>query len=367
MDRKHFILLICCILVMSMILVALYSFSPLNKEIYRGGFVREFVSQEPVLVQKHVLDLGVNSYYISGATDTNIYFSNYTAPFHLLRSNAALTDTQRIQIRLIGIDSLKEPKRFRTFVEPPYFYLANGAMPEILKGDEGKWQARKFIPYNPYYFVEALPINDKRFVVRSYSQIQKAFQLAKLTSIDTPYFEFQFDVLQKKLDGLFCSDGELHYSEDLDRVIYLYKYRNEYIVADTGLNVAYRGNTIDGFKLAPITIADVNSQGENMLGSPAYVINGKSCVDGHFLYVNSRVLAKNESQEQFTTNSVIDVYDLTAGKYVHSFYLPYFQGAPCSDFRLAGNQLIAICDRFAVVYEVNDDVTVPRRQVLGGH
>ena len=211
------------------------------------------------------------------------------------------------------------------------------------------------MPDSGYYFVEAIPLSPSTFAIKSYNTFNKGYELAKRT-VSPPYINFNFDLLQKQIDGVFCVDGKIHYSKDLNKIVYLYTYRNEYIVADTNLNLLYRSHTIDTFSRARIKVANVNSDGTSMLGAPPLLVNGKSCVAGNKLYIQSPLLSRNENIADFESSSVIDVYNLDDGYYSYSFYIPMFKNDKFKDFQVNGNLIVTIFNDHLVLYEMNQPV-----------
>lgn len=350
MKRKTLLTLLGCMFAMSGILVALYASSSLSKEIYRGPFERNF--KPGFIEQKAVLDLKYNSYYFAGATDNNIYLSNTTSPLHMITAPLDLADTQHVELNLVGIDSIKSPLAFRTVVDSPYVYMFHGTMPFILRGEVNSWNVDNFMgDQEQPYFAEAVPVGKSSFALRYYNTVTKQFDLGKRI-IDSPYFDTSFNLLKKQLDGLFCVDGKLHFDKVSSKTIYLYSYRNQFVVADTSLNLSYVGHTIDTFSHVRIKVAQIGSN-DNMLSAPPVQTNLLSTVSGNHLYVQSNILAKNEDKEKFMNNEVIDVYELTTGQYQYSFYVPRYGGKRMLHFRVIGSQLLAINDRYLIQYDKN--------------
>lgn len=350
-DKKSIIFLSLCTLSMLLVLAGLYALSPLaNQKIYRASFNRNFAPENTV-TQQEVLDLGVNSYYISGLTEDEIYLSNYTAPQHLLRTSMALKDTQHIRLKIIELDSVVRPRQFRTKVEPPYFYMMHGITPALLRGKVNEWEAHRFMPDSAYY-ADAVPIDTSSFALRYYSKSQESYELA-LEASEEPFFTPNYDLLEKQIDGFFSVDGMLHYNKELRKVIYLYKYRNEYMVMDKRLNLLNRYNTLDTISQARLNSEEIKSENSFTLTSQPAVTQRMSAVSGNYLYINSGLLAQNEKEEQFKQNMVIDVYNLTQGKYVHSFYLSRYKNKRISDFKVIGNKLLAIHDQYLVTYNIS--------------
>jgi hypothetical protein len=179
--------------------------------------------------------------------------------------------------------------------------------------------------------------------------------VAKETT-DTPSFAFKRGLLEKQIDGIFCVEGTLHYSQELKQLIYLYSYRNQYMTMDTDLNLIQRYHTIDTFSHAQIKVAKVESQNYSTLTGIPALINGISCVSGKYLFIRSNLLSKNEDEEKFKAGAVIDVYDLTTGTYSNSFYLADFKAQKLSGFYVFNNQLAAIFGRHLILYDLNGDI-----------
>jgi hypothetical protein len=226
-------------------------------------------------------------------------------------------------------------------------------MPGLFKGTLKSREATNFLPVIAPYFVEAVPINTTSMALRSHSTDSKAYELAILTVKD-PYFEFKPDLLEKQVDGIFCEDGTLHFDKNINKLIYIYHYRNEFFVMDTTLNLINRFHTIDTFRRASIKVAQVTSKEKySTLASPPARTNLQSCVSRNYLFVQSPFLSKNEDKTRFLKASVIDTYDVNTGKYLYSFYLDNFDGRLASNFIVFGEHLAAIYDHYLIVYKLS--------------
>jgi hypothetical protein len=348
MRRKQFITLIGCLLACSAILLTLYSFSPLNAKIYRASFNRIFVNTT-VVTRTEVLDLKYNSFYIAGSTNNYIYLGNWTNPFLFFSTNPSLTDTLRTRIKLDQWEKIPSPRRLQLTVDSPYFFLSHGIMPALFRGTLNDMQAKRFMP-DSAFFSDAVPFGPKSFALRSYSKTSQGYELARELA-SKPFFEFNYDLLERQVDGMFCVEGDLHYNKQLNRLVYLYFYRNEYIVMDTSLNLLSRYHTIDTFSHAQIKIAKIESQNYSTHAAPALRINGNSCVYGNYLFVNSNLLANNEDEKEFRGSTVIDVYNIKNGTYSHSFYIKDYRGMKVMGFQVLENHLATLVDRYLVIYK----------------
>lgn len=348
MSRKQLVALVACTLAGLFILVFLYASSPIAKEISPGGFNRVFVS--PALTEKGGMDLKFNSFYFAGNTKEKLYLGNLTAPLHLLVTNLTLTDSQHVNLK-IDLDSIKSPRSFKLLVDSPYFFLSHGGIPEMRRGQIDSWEAFSVPSSTTDYFADAVPLGKNSFAMRSYSPINEGFELAKKSSKEA--FRYNNDLLEKQIDGLFCVEGQLHFNKALNQIVYLYNYRNEFIVADTNLVLNYRGHTIDTLSKVKIRVAQVETN-RKMLASPPMRVNGKSVVYQNNLYVQSSILADNEDREKFSTASVIDTYDLATGHYKYSFYIPNHYNEKASDFRFIDKHLAVIYGQYLVIYRLDD-------------
>ncbi|WP_428743299.1 hypothetical protein [Tenacibaculum sp.] len=303
------------------------------------------------------IDLKYNSYYISGADSNGVYLGNITAPLRLLQLKLPEMDTTRLQLKVEQTEGLKLRKSSILTVRNPYFYITDGVTPKVLRGEIGKWYARSFM-YDSAYFSNAVPIGPKSLVIRSLSSDTQEYVLGKETD-SLPYVKLVPGILEKQLDGIFCTDGMLHYNAELSKLIYLYYYRNQYIVMDTTLNIVYKGKTIDTNSIAKINPTKIKSKNTKILGSPPLMVNKKSCTAGNVLLVHSNLMAKNEDPKTFGETSVIDVYNLKEGTYAFSFYIDPYKDEKLTDFYLTRNHFIAIHDHYLVLYDLNPKVFNP--------
>lgn len=343
--RRTFILISIVFLFSLLVVLVLYMVADrLNHQ--HNNFTRLF-PPHPVLFEKAV-DIKYNSYYVAGATPDNFYLANFTAPLHLLSLNTTSADTQHVRIT-IKDTSLQKFKSIRVTVDSPFFYIADGIRPALLKGLIGQWHAKRYV-YDSAYFTEAVPISPASFIIRSVSRTNRNF-LSKETST-LPHLQIDTTLLAKQVDGLFCTDGMMHFNHDLNMLVYLYFYRNQFICMDTSLNLRYRGKTIDTVSHAQIKVASIRSDNSITLAAPPLMVNKKSATSGQYLFVNSALQAKNETAEAFNTASVIDVYDLRNGIYQFSFYLFDFNEEKLREFKVAGDKLVALYDHYAVIHRL---------------
>lgn len=351
MKRKSVIISLTLCAVSSIALVAvLFAFS--EDIVHRNNsFLRRYPHH--AASKANALDLGFNSYYIAGAENGRIYLGNVTAPLQVLNLSEDLKDTVHIRLSLPWSENY-EFRSVKLKVKKPYFYLSDGTVPVIFRGTIGNWKASPFMEGSAY-FSQLEPMGSNSFAIRARSSTINENELGKITVTDTTLVKLAPALLQKQIDGIFDVDGMLHYNDDLKKLIYVYYYRNEYIVAEQDMNLNYQGKTIDTVSRAQIDIASIASKQKSTLATQALIINGQSCVSGNYLFVNSERLGKYESKKMLEQASIIDVYDLRKNTYELSFYLYDHKEEKMNSFRVFDDLLVAIMDDHIVTYTLKPE------------
>lgn len=337
-SEKRSVILVL-LLGLSMALVVAFYVAYTFRDRPGGGFARNIVPN--VLTDSVIVALPFNSYYLAGTTGGNIYLGNETAPLHLLSVN----DRQLINASIEVTDPMPRATRIR--IDSPFFYLEDLERYSIRAGHLASLRVEGYAIQSAF-FSEAIPLSPNSVVQRTISDQAQEYTLSKLTTREHTY---QHGLLQKQVDGLFCTDGMLHYDKLAQRFTYVYFYRNQFICTDTCLNLEFRHNTIDTIRRARIEVAKLSEHDAMMLSTPPFIVNRRSTTFDNTLFVNSTILSDSESNEITQHNSIIDVYDLEEkGAYRYSFYLPHFQGRQMKHFMIYGDYLFSIHDRFLIRY-----------------
>ena len=293
------------------------------------------------------LDLKYNSYYLAGTTTNHIYLGNSTAPTHLLIADISLKDIQRVQLKLERFLY----KSILVKVDSPYFYLMDGTIPFIYKGNVNDWYGNRYM-HDTTFFLEAIPISNHSFALRAMTTESNENVLAKKT-MSPSHLKYSTNILEKQIDGIFCTDGMLHYDKYSSNLVYMYFYRNQFMCIDTSLNLLYKANTIDTISQAQIKVANIRSEERITMASPPLLVNRASCVSNGWLFINSNLLAKNEDKKAFDQAAVIDVYNLQEGRYKFSFYIPDYKEKRVRSFEVSDYTLITLYDHYILTYKLN--------------
>lgn len=293
-------------------------------------------------------DLKYNSFYIAGDYNKDIYLGNYTVNGYLLKIDPLLIDTQSVVIKK-DKGSWKSNELYTIRIDPNHFYLFNGAKRSILFGDNGTWLAKENSVFKPY-FQEAIAINPGSIVFRYISNKTNSNSLRK-ESFSTKRIE-NSNILEKQVDGLFCTTGILGLNRQLNHLTYMYLYRNQILVIDTNMNVIKKIKTIDPIDSAKFEVSTIKSDHSKVFSSPPLLVNSKCDNWKNYLFIHSKLMGRHEDDVLFRNSTVIDIYDLQKGIYCYSIYLPNQDNKPITQFRVIENYIYTISGRTINRYEV---------------
>lgn len=287
-------------------------------------------------------------YYIAGLTRHTAYLGSYTSPFKLLTINLQSGDVKDERLALARDSIIYRFKQFRVYLDSPTFYITDGVIPAIFKGDINSKVAKRYM-YDSVSFSKIVPVSETSFVFRNISAEKGESVLGKLKA-RSPHVDVRDSILKKQIDGQFCVDGIINYDDAAHRVVYLYYYRNQFVVMDTSLNVIYTGKTIDTVSQAKLKVVKT-SKGLTDLGAPPLRVNKVGHTANGLLFVNSNLMGKNEKKEVFDQHAPLDIYDLENGTYRFSLYL---ENSKLQDFGVVDNKLVALFDSQLKVFKLRD-------------
>jgi len=318
---------------------------------YKNKFIRRFpqhVAQE--ISQKN---LTYNSYYFAGTRKGNIYLGNYTAPLKLMILDSTLQEKVVQTIELKEKNLPFESPQIRVFNN--HFFVFEGIVPYIFKGNVYDWKASLKIN-SGYYFSQLEPMDSINMVIRYLTPKSGESLIGTLNLMDTTKVDYEATILQKQFDGIFDTDGNLHFNKQLNKIIYVYRYRNEYIVTSPQLHLDYRGNTIDTISKAQIRLTSIKNTKMKTFAEPPLVVNKTSAVDGNLLYVNSNLPGVYESENIWKIASIIDVYNLTDKTYRSSFPVYHIAGKKMRSMLVSGHFLYALIGERIACYKLKDPI-----------
>lgn len=312
---------------------------------HENPFIRRFPQGTAAKIA--VTDLMNTSFYIAGATTDKVYLANREAPLQLFEYDIALKHHRQYTIKL-DRDNFSF-KSIRIKVQSPYFYVYDGSVPVIFKGMVGDWKA-DVISEKEFGFNDVLFIGTDQVIIRGQKPGQSGNILARVDHKDSLKFNISEALLEKQKDGIFDTDGTLQYSFELNKLVYTYYYRNQYIVASDNLKLHFRGNTIDTTTTAHIKVVTLSKSGDSKMSAPPYVVNKLTTVTGNLLFVNSMLRGKFESTAVWKSATAVDVYDISNKTYLLSFYVYHEKGFPMKNFYATKDALYILSGHYLLKY-----------------
>ena len=333
------------------ILTMIFLFLTSELEMQRNNaFIRRY---PPHPITKVVeFDLGYNSYYIAGITGDSIYLGNFTAPLHLLAIDRLLKDSLRHSLKLKDMNK-HHFKAVKINVLNKYYYISDGRVPIIYRGKLGDWQADVLME-DKAYFSKIVPVDKNSFVIKVRSDLTNENELGLLNFKDA-FVNLKPEILEKQIEGIFDTDGMLLFNLDLNKVIYVYRYRNQFIVLNEELQIDYKGKTIDTITYAQLNIIKNTSGNQLKLGPNSVTVTQNAATSGAYLFLNSDRLGKYEEERMLSQSSIIDVYNLRNSSYEFSFYLYDFQKYKMREFIVQDKNLYMLAGSHLIRYELDSN------------
>ncbi|HZX74212.1 MAG TPA: hypothetical protein VFE57_07320, partial [Cyclobacteriaceae bacterium] len=157
----------------------------------------------PPLKVKRFATLPSRHSTLVGITEGRIYVSQ-TIPFDILGYDTILQATDHKRIQLYG-DSLTHSVP-EVLVQGNQFYVVDYSRNQFYFGRLNDLVTKKWIS-SSFMLAEALPLDTSNFIVRMLREDVREFTIAKLSSTNKVIQNTL--LLQKQVDGIFCTDGKL--------------------------------------------------------------------------------------------------------------------------------------------------------------
>lgn len=321
-----------------------------ERQVHRNNAFTRRYPPHPV-IKKYGLNLGFNSYYVSGFDKNVVYLGNTTAPLHLLKINLITRDTNHVKLKLLD---RKFPYRaVKVGVFPPYFFVMDGTTSIILRGKLGKWKAVDWMD-GIAYFNKAIPIDSNKIFIQTVMAKTQKSTLGLLEKAESSEVRLDTSLLEAQIDGVFDVDGTMLLSGQQEHLGYVYRYRNQFLILDPELNILQKRRTIDTVETAQIKVSNLPIKGKVQMSAPPLTINRKSALYHNLIFIQSERLGRNEDSAMLNQASIIDVYDWIRGSYEFSFYLYHSKREKLHDMFIRENMLIALIDDHLITYKLGD-------------
>lgn len=294
------------------------------------------------------LDIKFNSYYLAGYVNGSIYLGNVTLGQRLLKIDTTLKKIREITITPDDPVS-NHNGLFKTTIDSNRYYFANGETMSSYSDTVENWRPKAdkiFVPF----FKTFIPLKSGSRVYTYVSADTRQNSLLKVYSSGQMIENNK--VLEKQVDGIFCTAGTLDYNKRLNVLTYVYTYRNEILVVDTNLQLVKKIKTIDPIDSARFKVSTIKSTNSSVLTSEPVVVNTKSFNWKQYLFVQSNIRGMNEDLVRFKHSAVIDIYDLQLGKYIYSVYIGNPDGVPVTQLKIFNDYLYALSSHFIYKYKI---------------
>jgi uncharacterized membrane protein YphA (DoxX/SURF4 family) len=348
-NKKYKLFLLTAIAILGCATVTLlFAFS--EEKMHRNNaFVRRYIPHAVVLEETY--DLKYNSWYIAGINSGKIYLGNVTAPLQVLVLDTFLRKADTVRINL---DNMNLPyKSVTVSVGQSNFYVSDGTVPNILKGSKVDWKATTL--FRDLYFTAATPMDSSYLALRVANARTLKNSLLIVGKKDSSIEDLPSYQLPAKRDGIFESDGQLLWNDQLQKLVYSYFYSNRYLILSPALEIS-KQHTIDTVTTPSLEIISSKSLGQDKLKRNAEVINQFAATYGNYLFIKSIRLGQFEPKELLEEASIIDVYDISKNEYISSFYLYHHNDKKLTSFYVVKNILYAILEETLVKYSLDNKI-----------
>lgn len=293
-----------------------------------NGFKRFFLYTETISPNTSI-ETDADVRQIISLTEDHIYLSTST-PGEILVIDHQLKTARTITFPFP--DSLRNTigNVFSTQLDSPHVYLFAGNMSAIVCSSIRQEANIRVITVPGPAFLYAVALSKNSFVLQQFQNGVKDKQFVKFNSASHTTHPEDSISLQSE-DGGVSTDGQLHYDQAGNRLLYMHYYNNTILTFDTNLVLKTRFHTID-------TISSRHS----LEARAPLVSNQKSCLYNNLLLVCSNLKADNEKHQKYRNNIPIDIYKIATGQYIGSVYIPVSQGKLVKSMRAYGNKLAAL-------------------------
>src|SRR5690606_671082 len=189
-----------------------------------------------------------------------------------------------------------------------------------------------------------MPITPKKLGIRTLKSETEQTILGMIAIKDSIEISLKQDILSGSIDGYFDRDGILLFNRELNRILYVYYYKNEYENINPFTWSKSTHKTIDTISQPILDISTNPTTGRKSLGGKSVMVNRLAATYGNLLFINSNRLGRYEPDESSEMKSIIDVYDIVEGIYLSSFAIDRYNKEQFMDFQVFGDDIYVLMD-----------------------
>ena len=351
--KKKIFYIVLTMIVSSLVVVVLFLTSEhiMKRE---NPFVRRFLPH-PITDVKG-LDLPYNSYYLAGYGNGHFYLGNHTAPLHglLVNNQPKIIDTITLSMRDINKYNFSSVK---WSVVDDSIVLYDHTLGAFYYGQLSNLLMTKSYISDSLFFSHVVIKNNSQYILRTYNTNRDNVNLSlfnsKLLKLDK-----KEDLLNEKglSPDLFSNDGILLYNSELNRVIYVFFYKNKVYHFDSNLENRKVLKTIDTITKPNFSVKLIEKKQQLQRSQNAIVVHKMAATAGDFIFIASDRIGKNEQKKMYKTATIIDVYSISKNTYEHSFYFYHYKDTPISEFKIFKNYIIGIGKNTLSIAKFKQDI-----------
>ncbi|WP_435522759.1 hypothetical protein [Chryseobacterium indoltheticum] len=199
-------------------------------------------------------------------------------------------------------------------------------------------------------------MREDHFAMTGYSKKEDIQSLGLLSTGFYPSAVLKPNLLEKINDGIFDTDGKLLFDDTAQKLVYVYNYRNQFVVADQHLDHNHTFQTIDNLQIPKIEVTQL-SNGSKKMKNPSTTVNKNAFVYKGVLFIESPRMGKSEDKKLWKKSFSIDTYAINEQKYLGSFYLPKISDSPITGLMVSNNTLFTIIGNELIRYRLAQNIT----------
>jgi len=303
------------ILISSFLLVALLYLSSFIQLRSKNNFIRLF--PPAILGERKAISLHTNAYTFIGKFSDTLVLGNRLSPYKYIKVPINTVDTLQGTFSWIPRDIL--PFYWNLSLQDSHLVASNTLTGQLLQSTYPFDSVNKSLQlHQPIQ--TSIPLSTSCLIGKTFDSKLNTRSIVKYLSNETnPDHSF---IPWKQQEGIYSPDGFLLFNNKWNRLLYIHHYVNRIESLDTNLNKIETSSTIDLEDTLPgkvITEKKDSTLVQRLEGSS---VNHLGSTDNDYLLVISKRLAKNQSLNQFNSNSTFDVYQLPELNYKFSFHVP---------------------------------------------
>src|SRR5690606_27726003 len=256
--KKKILYIVLTMIVSSAVVVGLFLSSEhiMKKE---NPFVRRFLPH-PITDVKG-LELPYNSYYISGFSEDKIYLGNYTAPLHGLVLNNVPQIIDTIILSIAKFEKQKFSAIKWNFLNDTILLNDYTLGVFYIKGDE-KDEMTRIVRNDTLKYSISVPLATNSYALRTFTdKTKEKLSLALYDPFKNRFINKKSTLFESnQAQDLFSNDGMLLYNKDLQKIIYVFYYKNKSFVFNNDLEERQILETIDTISIPNFKLQYVEKQ-----------------------------------------------------------------------------------------------------------